>query len=223
MGSSSSVQTTGPGPDPLAAIVQSDITTHHQELTRKILSLLPVDCQRKLTDFHVIYDNPGHRGLAGRGTIVMNGSIDDKAYIAMLLHEGFGHFWDLTCTNGDASAGTSPFDDFGSPVYANDPSASFYAISWTSNSEQRASSTDLDFASGYGRGDPIEDMGENAVAFVLTRERMEGQAKQSTVMAQKLAWFQAYFPVQQRLASGSVWDGTVVWDASKTPFTLLGY
>ena len=216
-------QAIAPVIDPLAAIEQPDIRQHHRDITRRLLSQLPVECQKKLENFYVVYDDPNHRGLAGRGTIILNGSLNDRAFIGQLLHEGLGHFWDLTCTNGTAQSGKSSFTDGGSPVYNDDASASFYAISWTSESARKPAAKQTDFASGYAfSGDPFEDLAEAVTYYILQPEAFQARAERNIAMAQKYAWLKENFPLQQRMSTGSKWSGSVAWDASKVPYTWLG-
>lgn len=212
-----------PAIDPLAAIEQPDIRAHHKDIARRILSRLPAECQEKLENFYVVYNDPAHRGLAGRGTIILNGSLDDRGFIGQLLHEGLGHFWDLTCTSGIAQSGQSNFKDGGTPVYNDDPSASFYAISWINETERKPTAKKTDFASGYAfSSDPFEDLAEAVTYYILQPEAFQSRAARNIAMAQKYAWLKENFPVQQKMSKGAQWTGSVAWDASKVPYTWLG-
>ncbi len=207
--------------DPLVAITDPSIKPEHQALAREVLSNLPKTCQSQLRNFYVLYSDPGHRGAAGNGVIIINGLLSTQALRSQLLHE-MQHFVDLTCINGTPGSPASVFKDGQSPIPADDPSVAFYSICWSNNTTKKAACGNTAFASNYGASDPFEDFAEFGFEYLGHRERVIGQAKADPIVAQKLAWFQTYYPITTKLAQGSTWDGKIGYSVSKLPYTWLG-
>lgn len=201
------------------------MTARHRELSEQVLGILSPECQEKLETFHVMYKNPAHRGLAGRGVIILSGNVPDKEFIALLLHEGLGHFRDITCLTGTVASGRSAFRDGSDPIYNDDPSVSFYKISWENELTRKPSAKPADFVTGYPyASDNFEDLAEAVTYYLTQEENFRRRAAGNAALAAKLAWLEKYMPKPGTLViSGQPWDGKIPWDATKLAFTWSDY
>ena len=210
----------------LPAINQDDIQLKHKEIANEVLTSLPHKCQDTLKNFHVQYDNPKRRGLAGKNTIILSGVVPDQEFRALLIHE-LGHVFDLNqstaCLAGTKNAGYSEFKDGNDPVYNNDPSLEFYRISWSGPKTKRAGTTKGDFVSGYAAWDVFEDFAESFAYFVLHNETFLERSKYNVSLAQKYNFFKRYlFPNGVELATTQHnWTGKIPWDVTKLPYTWI--
>jgi hypothetical protein len=204
--------------DGLKAVDEAVMTDRHRQLAKTVLGMLPRDCQEKLFSFSVLYDNPKHRGLAGKGVIILAGNVPDNEFIGLLLHEGLGHFADLTCFNGNAVSGNSPFIDAGEVMFNDDPSVAFYSLSWSTEKTRTPDSRVQDFVSGYALSDTYEDFAESVAYYFLQEEAFAERARTNPVLAGKLAWLRAHYPKNGIAITGSAWDGKIPWDATKVAY-----
>lgn len=205
----------------LPAVSHDDITVHHQELADAVLRALPFHCRTYLRNFYVQYQNATSRGLGGTSTIILDGSVPDDEFVALLIHE-CGH---VTSGNmkGTSDAGATAFRDGKELFYANSPAAQFFAISWqTTNIRTRGTST-RDYVSGYARSDAFEDFAETFAMYILHRPALRERAKTNTAIAQKLAWMETYLPLPENTfgISQYTWDGTVPWDVTRLEYTSI--
>lgn len=212
-----------PAPDRknlLAVVDQPDIQERHKIIADEVLRMLPQTCVGRLTNFYVRYDKPERRGLAGKSTIIVDGTLPDEEFRAVLIHEALGHVFDLGCLEGSPGAGTSVFRDGDEPIFRDDASVSFYRISWADSGHQRAGALPEDFVSGYAASDPFEDLAESVIYYVLQHESFTQRAAQNRTLATKLKWLENFLPVQpQRVAeAGAAWNGIVPWDATKLAY-----
>jgi hypothetical protein len=198
---------------------QSGASAHQQQLVLDVLGLLDPACQEKLETFSVQYNDPAHRGLAGRGVIIVSGSVADAEFIGLLLHEGLGHFRDLTCVNGNERSGKSAFTDGGDPIWSDDPSVYFYGISWANEKKRKTDAVPADFVTGYAyQADNFEDLAESVTYYITQEDAFRERAKTNTALAKKLSWLETYMPKGKRLADGDTWNGRIPWDATKLAF-----
>lgn len=205
----------------LAVVDQPDIQERHKIIADEVLRLLPERCTNQLRNFYVRYDKPERRGLAGKDTIILDGTLPDEEFRAVLIHEALGHVFDLGCLAGSPLAGSSIFKDGNEPIFRDDPSLSFYRISWVDSIHQRTEVKAEDFVSGYAASDPFEDLAESAIYYVLHNGEFTQRAMTDASLATKLKWLQTFLPVSP-VASGTMaaaWDGTVPWDATKLAYT----
>lgn len=207
-----------PAQDELRAVDEATMTDRHRQLAKLVLGLLPRDCQAKLQSFTVLYDNPKHRGLAGKGVILLAGNVPDSEFVGLLMHEGLGHFADLTCWSGTPQAGDSPFIDSGDVMYRDDPSVAFYSLSWSESKIRRIDSRAEDFVSGYALTDTYEDFAESVAYYFLQEEAFAQRAQTNPVLAGKLAWLRAHYPKTNVSITGSAWNGKIPWDATKVAY-----
>jgi hypothetical protein len=187
--------------------------------------MLPPTCLDHLKNFYVRYDNPSDRGLAGKDTAIISGNVPDDEFRALLFHEVFGHVVDLGCLQGTPSTGKSEFRDGNDPIYRNDPSLSFYRISWNSAGIRKQNAKRDDFVSGYAyEADPFEDLAESVTFYALHRSEFETIASGNAALKQKFQWIQKYvFPNHSPLVSSTfAWDAEdIPWDTTKLPYRWL--
>lgn len=206
----------------LPVVDQPDIQERHKIIADEVLRLLPASCIDQLDHFYVRYDKPERRGLAGKNTVIVDGTLPDDEFRAVLVHEALGHVFDLGCLQGSPLAGNSIFKDGNEPIFRDDASLSFYRISWTDSAHQRSGTQSEDFVSGYAASDPFEDFAESAIYFVLHADMFTQRAKTNPALAIKLKWLQTFLPVDPVTSNalvGSAWNGSVPWDATKLAYT----
>jgi len=198
----------------------SGVRDEQRSLVESVLGLLDSTCLEKLETFAVLYDNPQHRGLAGKGTILVSGTVPDRELVGLLLHEGLGHFRDITCVTGTPESGESAFRDGDAPVYNDDPSVVFYTMSWQNEKMRKPEAHREDFVTGYAyQGDNFEDLAESVTYYVTQEQVFRLRAQSNPLLAQKLAWLETIMPKTKHIAeSDTSWDGNIAWDATKLSF-----
>lgn len=207
-------------PSILPVVDKSSITENHQLLATVTLNALPSGCRDRVKTFIVQYTGAKRRGLGGKSTIILDGSVPDDEFVALLTHE---------CAHvihgnllGTATAGASAFRDGNEIFFKNSLAAAFWSISWTKEKQKRADAADQDFISGYAKTDAFEDFAETFAAYVLQRDMLRERALTNAALAAKLAWMETNVPLQEDvLGNGTaVWEQTVPWDITKLPLTL---
>lgn len=201
------------------AINQDDIRPNHQLIANEVLQVFPAKCQSTLKALYVRYQKPKQRGLASKSTIILDGTVSDDEFRALFIHE-LGHVMDLGCLVGTKESGNSAFDDHGEIMFNNDPSVSFYSISWTNAKTKKKGAVKEDFVSGYSAYDPFEDLAESVAYYVLHKNMFVKRAETNAAMKLKLQWIETYlFPAPLNVAdTQETWTGKVTWDV-----TLLKY
>lgn len=211
-----------------ASLDHDDIPDAYQSLWNETLQSLPAACRGVLENVYVQFDRPHQRGLASGRAIILYAGFDlsdpaerDEAR-ALFVHE-FGHITDIGCIQGRSPV-PSAFVDGLDPVPSDDPSVSFYSISWESSTKRRSDSRSTDFASGYAASDPFEDFAETYAYFALQEPAFAARAAENPVIAQKYAWMKAYaFADGAPNALGqSLWKGIVPWDVTLLPYAWSG-
>lgn len=188
-------------------------------LLNATLHALPRQCQQHLKNLYVRYDQPEQRGLAGKETIILNGNVRDEELRALFLHE-FGHITDLGCLTGTRKGRPSAFHDGIEPIVQDDPSTSFYRISWVQETTQRPGTSLGDFVSGYAAKDAFEDFAETFAYFILQPEAFRIRAMTHAALQKKWLWMEKYVLSKHlSLASGQPWNGLLPWDVTKIPYT----
>lgn len=204
----------------LPVVNHSTITDHHQLLASRTLAALPAGCRDHLKNFSVLYKGATRRGLGGKTTIILDGSVPDDEFVALLTHE-CGHVIGGNLL-GSATSGVSMFRD-GKEIYFRDsPMVAYWQLSWATEESRAAGSTNTEFASGYGKSDAFEDFAEFFAAYVLQRDMLEDRAASNDVIAAKLAWMEEYLPMdEESLGIGTAtWTGSIPWDVTKLPLEL---
>ncbi len=204
-------------PTLLPVVSQKDILARHQQLADSVLRSVHPGCRNTLKNFYVRYDNPDQRGLGGGNTIIVTGNVPDAEFRALLVHE-CAHLIDLTAIQGTRAAGPTSFQDGSQMMYADDPSVSFYAISWIDHDTKNRGAKDADFVSGYASWDMFEDFSETYTYYMLQRDAFIERAKTNPALAMKLAWMQQNLP-SEPLGIGTAWNKTIPWDTTKLAYT----
>lgn len=214
-----------PEPKPILENIldTSGVRDHQRPLVASILGLLDPACLGKLQTFAVLYDSPKRRGLAGRGVILVSGEVPDQELTGLLLHEGLGHFRDITCVDGTPESGASAFRDGSDVIYNDDPSVAFYRLSWMNEKMRRSDAKREDFVTGYAfAGDNFEDLAESVTYYVTQEKTFRIRAASNPVLAQKLAWIETHMPKTKTIVeSEGSWDGQIAWDATKLGFNFV--
>ena len=214
-----------PQPKPTAkllpAIAKADASDHHKQIVNEVLMALPARCRNTLQNFYVIYEKQKHRGLAGKTVMILDGTVkDDDEFRALFVHES-GHNFDLGCLKGTKESGKSAFSDGSEPIYKDDPSVSFYSISWITSSVQRSNSNPEDFVSGYAAYEIFEDFAESFAYFILHNAEFVKRAQNNEVLAKKYAWFRDVLFEGQipQIATGQApFKNKVPWDTTKLDY-----
>ncbi len=204
----------------IAAVDQPTITENHKKLATAVLNALPSACRDNLKTFIVLYQGATRRGLGGKTTIILDGSVPDSEFVALLTHE-CGHVIHSNML-GTYNAGESSYKDGPNTIYLDSPTVAFWNLSWTTDASKKAGIKDIDFVSGYAKSDAFEEFAETFALYVLQRGEFRDRAKTNATIAAKLAWMEQNIPLPENLlgTGTAVWDGNVPWDATKLPLTL---
>jgi hypothetical protein len=203
----------------IPVVDQADILPTHRVLADNVLRSIDARCRTTLKNFYVRYDHPQERGLGGGGTIIITGNVSDDEFRALLIHE-CGHVIDTGAMNGTEQAGLSSFVDGKDPVYIDDPSVSFYAISWLNATQRKATSSDNDFVSGYAAWNPFEDFAETFAYYVLQRDAFSVRAHTNAALNAKYVWMQAH--ISPTIVAAGQSDASRQWDVTKLPYQWKG-
>lgn len=199
------------------------IREEHQKIASMVLrALIPSRCIGDLKNFYISYADMKSRGYAGKDTIIVSGKLSDKELIGILVHETT-HFLDLSgCTGGTLDSGASAFKDGNDKIYNDDPSVSFYSLSWAAANIQKKGMADAAFVTGYAKHNCFEDIAETVAYYVLHQDDFRKRATKNRVLAKKLEWVETYiFPGGRSLATqeGPAFSGKIPWDATKLAFS----
>ncbi len=204
----------------LPVVDQKDILEHHRILADQVLRALPSSCRDHLKNFYVTYEqNPRSRGLGGESTMIVTGNVPDKEFMALVVHE-CGHVTDLGGLLGTETADRTMFADGSVPIYRDDPSMTFYDISWLSPVMMQPNMTDNDFVSGYAKSDPFEDFAETFAYYVLQQKEFARIARGHPVLQAKYDFMaNIVFAGSPKIAEGKSTRGTrAPWDVTKLPY-----
>lgn len=205
----------------LAIVDQSDILPRHRILADQVLRSLPPGCRESLKHFYVNYGkHPANRGLGGESTIIIIGTVSEREFMALLIHE-CGHVHDLGSLRGTREAGLTNFRDGNTPIYANDPSMDFYQISWLSPTANHTDTKDDHFVSGYAASDPFEDFAEAFAFYALHQKEFKRLAEKNLVLRAKYEFMRdVVFAGTGPVGTGQFVKGKgVPWDTTKLPYT----
>jgi hypothetical protein len=204
----------------VAAVDLPGITDNHKKIATNVLNALPSGCRDNLQNFSVLYKGATRRGLGGKTTIILDGSVPDGEFAALLVHE-CGHVISANMS-GTPSSGDSGYRDGNIAYYNDSPMVAYWSLSWTATGAKKQGAKDADFASGYGKSDMYEDFAETFALHVLQPDAFAARAKNNAVMAAKLAWMRANLPTKyEALGDGSdAGTGSVPWDVTKLAFLL---
>ena len=194
----------------------SDILPIHKNIAHETLSTISTTCISQLKSLYVRYEKPKNRGLAGKTSIILDGTVSAHEFRALLIHE-FGHIVDLGCFTGTQSAGESVFRDGYEIIFRDDPSIEFYEFSWLNDKRRRDARPD-DFVSGYAESDPFEEFAETFAYFILQRNAFRIRAATNPIIDKKYNWMRDHFDIVLQATDQRQWDGTVPWDVTKLPY-----
>ncbi len=209
-----------PAPPAILPVVdQIGITENHKKIATAVLNALPAGCRDNLQTFAVLYKGATRRGLGGKTTIIIDGSVPDAEFAALVVHE-CGHVIHGNM-QGTSAGGLSSFADGPNPFYGDSPVVAFWNVSWKTSSSRKAGK-DADFVSGYAKSDPFEEFAETFAAYVLQRGTLRERAKTNDAIAAKLFWMEANLPLPENAVGNgtAAWTGEVPWDVTKLPLTL---
>lgn len=140
---------------------------HCKSVAYQTLNALPKIHSNLLAHLTFYFTKEGRRGLGSRNTIILRCmNISDPELAAVLIHE-IGHLVDTGLFEGSEASFESEFDDFGKPVFEDDPSVGFYRISFKDSTHTYENSSPLDFVSGYAMSDSFEDFAETYAYYIL--------------------------------------------------------
>lgn len=204
-----------------AFLNRSDISEHHKKLTASVMQALPAGCRDHLKNFSVIYKDAKYRGLGGKTTIILDGSVKDTEFVALLIHE-CGHVISGNML-GAPSAGESSFRDGKDVFYRDGAAVSFFSVSWENERTLKKGTKDADFVSGYASSDIFEDFAETFAAYVLQRPYLRKRAETNESIARKLAWMEANLPLSETAVGNAGYAGSkdLPWDVTKLPYASL--
>lgn len=210
-----------PAPSTYAFLDTTNITDHHKKLAATVFSALPASCASNIRTFSIIYKDAKYRGLGGKSTIILDGSVNDTEFTALLIHE-CGHVISGNMT-GTSQSGESSFRDGKSPFYNDGAAVSFFSVSWENERTLKKGTKDADFISGYASSDIFEDFAETFAAYVLQRPYLRKRAETNKAIAQKLAWMESNIPLSETAVGNTTYKGTkdVPWDVTKLPYASL--
>ncbi len=208
----------------VVSIENANAKEKHKIIANEVLLALPAKCRDTMQHFTVMNTKQKHRGLAGKSVMILDGTVPDDEFRSLFVHES-GHNWDLGCLTGTQDAGKSSFSDGDEPIYKDDPSLSFYQISWITSSVQRSNSYPEDFVSGYASYDIFEDFAESFAYFVLQNEVFAERAQNNKAIAAKYIWFRdvLFDGNIPHIASGkSYYKDKAPWDVTKLKYAWNG-
>ncbi len=198
------------------------ILQHKQSLLYRVMSQLPRSQQQALYYLTLSESSWGSRGLGGRSSIVLHmGGLTDEELAAVFVHE-MGHVIDTGLLEGMKPSGASRFLDGDRIIYSDDPSVSFYQLSWKNNLDRKSGSTRDDFVSGYSMTDPFEDFAESYVMYVLHGKQFRSMLTSSSILDEKYQYLKNQVFAGQEYDTGSPQaDSRVrVFDATLIAYSL---
>lgn len=204
----------------LAIVDQPTFKEQQKVLADRTLKTLPSQCRTYLKNFYIRYDGSVQRGLGGKTTIMVNGTVSDSEFVGLLVHE-CGHVTHGNLT-GSSQSGASDFADGQDIFYSDAPVVRFFSISWTTERVLRQDAAKEDFVSGYAQSDAFEDFAETFTAYILHRDMLQERAQENSAIAAKLHWMETYFPLAENALATDryVWNGEIPWDATKLHIQL---
>ncbi len=115
-----------------------------------------------------------------------------KSYVEFLwlISHELWHVVDLWVVQWYSSEKDLSYTEFWNSVFAiDDPSLSYYSLSWDSETVRKSTATKEDFCSGYGMTDPFEDFAECHNAYLNHNDIFKAWAQKNEIMKQKYNFF----------------------------------
>lgn len=135
------------------------------------------------------------RWYAWHHNIMMNiQSIPNEIeFMEVFVHE-LGHIIDLGVLRWSWGNKHTAFTEFGEEVfYEDDPSLSFYSISWEDENTRKASARREDFVGGYAMTNPFEDFAETVNMYINHYGAFRQMANYSTNLRRKFMFMERLF------------------------------
>ena len=131
------------------------------------------------------------RGYANWDTITLNlWSVSSYAEFMELISHEMWHIVDLWMVRWYSLQKDYEYTEFWQVVFSSDdPSLSYYAISWDSESIRKAWSTVADFCSSYAMSDPFEDFAECHNLYLNHNAIFKVWAQNNIALKQKYNFF----------------------------------
>lgn len=115
-----------------------------------------------------------------------------KSYVEFLwlISHELWHVVDLWVVQWYSSEKSTVYTEFWKSVFTvDDPSLSYYSLSWDSETVRKSEATKEDFCSGYGMTDPFEDFAECHNMYLNHNDIFKNWARVNEVMKQKYNFF----------------------------------
>lgn len=145
-------------------------------------------------NLNTIIVNDAHntrRWFANWDTITLNlWSVSSYAEFMELISHEMWHIVDLWLVRWYSSQKDFNYTEFGNVVFSvDDPSISYYEISWDSENIRKSEANVWDFCSSYGMSDPFEDLAECHNLYLNHNAIFKAWAKNNESMRQKYNFF----------------------------------
>lgn len=145
-------------------------------------------------NLNTIIVNDAHntrRWFANWDTITLNlWSVSSYAEFMELISHEMWHIVDLWLIRWYSYQKDLNYTEFGNVVFSvDDPSISYYEISWNSENIRKSTANISDFCSSYGMSDPFEDLAECHNLYLNHNAIFKAWAKNNESMRQKYNFF----------------------------------
>jgi len=178
---------------------------------------VPCDFLKNLKIVEKMTDKKSPRALAGASSLYLRADLFElPSAKRVLLHE-IGHLVDLGRLRSKTFSQKSAFLDGSTPVFADDPSAQFYAISFLENEKWRPETKVSDFVSRYAATDPFEDFAEsflfyreNGATFREMAAKNPKLQKKYNFLKNKVFGGREFVGKKVAIKSGEIWDATKI-------------
>jgi hypothetical protein len=156
-----------------------------EKLLQDSLKKLPTKHIAQLKSLEIKNEFNASRGLANAHKIILNTSgFDSRAeMVSVLIHE-LAHVVDLSYLKGSRGLRTT-FKYNGKALRNDDPSVSFYRLSWSKNDQRKKNSKIEDFVSGYATSNVFEDFAESYTMYRLHGDVFRAKALKSEKLQTK--------------------------------------
>ncbi|GEM_PF-974525 len=203
-----------PAPESISITVSSkddvkrDINPLHATQISTALAIMPASFPQRIHNIYIVYGDPSmRRGMTGVGVTMMKG--EEADFFRVLVHE-FGHIYDLYREVSDGTK--SNFYDGDYRLFVEDPSVTYYALSWSNVHDRTAELPS--FASSYGMSDPFEDFAESFTLYVLQQKTFVAWGAKYPVMKKKYDFLSQVF-------AGRVFPAMRTFDTEPYDVTMM--
>jgi len=191
-----------------------------------VLEKLPKEQISTLKNIILDYNPKAHRGLGGKGIIIVRAvDMESEEFYGVMVHE-VGHNVDLGYLSESSKAKASEFSDNKKPIYETDPSLPFYRICWDNEKTRKKSAANQDFVSGYAMSDPFEDFAESYVYFVLHNKDFKSKTQNSEKLLAKYNYMKNTVFGGKEFSTGEYLTENLTrqpWDITVLPYSLTSF